>query len=75
MDKGAPPVTPLQIAYMLAKNHGLFIVEVTQKSGPAYVVYRRSPVRGERGIRLGRRANPSALLAFVRTFVTPGDTP
>jgi len=61
-----PPLTPLALAHMLAKAHGLFIVEVTEKKGPAYVVYRRSPVRGERSIRLGRRADPGALLHFVR---------
>jgi hypothetical protein len=65
MSRGVP-LTALEIARMIAKDHGLFIVDVTEKKGTAYVVYRRSTVPGGKGIRLGRRADPGALLHFVR---------
>lgn len=54
----------------IAKAHHLFIVEVHDKDGDryitAYVIYRED-ANGGRGIRIGKRRDPSALLHLVRT--------
>lgn len=65
MEQGAP-LTPLSLAKMICKDHGLFIVTVTEKGKTAYVVYRRTQVRGQRNVRLARRTDPSDLLGVVR---------
>lgn len=69
---------PLAHARHLAKLHGLFIVDVTDdifdkalnvwRYVPAWVVYRKG-ANGSRGVRLGRRRDPAALLRFVRTLI------
>lgn len=54
----------------IAKAHHLFIVEVHDKEGDlyvtAYVVYREDQ-NGGRGIRIGKRRDPSTLLHLVKT--------
>jgi hypothetical protein len=63
----APPkVTALELAYIIAKAHRLYIVTVAEASRSAYVVYRKNPTPGAPGIRLGRRSDPGALLHFIR---------
>jgi hypothetical protein len=64
MDK--TPLSPLELARVIAKDHNLYFVQVTEKKGAAWVVYRESPVPGQRGVRLGRRSSVAALLAFIR---------
>ena len=70
MDK-PEPLTPLALAHMIAKDHRLFIVEVAEKTGSAFVVYRKSAIPGQRATRLGRRRDPGALLHLVRQLTSP----
>lgn len=66
---------PLQAAKDLARAHRLRVVDVREKKVeaglvrwvPSWVVYRGA--FGERGARLGRRRDPTALLRFVRQLV------
>jgi len=57
-------------ARQLAEAHHLFIVEVHdtihQQQVTAYVLYRRG-INGGRGVRLGKRRDPAALLRLVKT--------
>lgn len=68
---------PLQAAKDLAKAHRLRVVDVRERKIeddglvrwlPAWVVY-RCLAPGEKGIRLGRRRDPGALLRFVRQLI------
>jgi hypothetical protein len=61
------PASPLELAKLIAKNHGMYIVPVTEGQATAYVLYREHPVKGQRGIRLGRRKNADDLLRLVKT--------
>jgi len=70
---------PLADAHALAKAHRLFIVErhdrVYDREACRYVqftiwiVYRRAAAGCDRGVRLGKRRNPAALLRFIRQLV------
>ncbi len=72
MSQGAttkPALQPHQqvwLAREIAKGHGLYIVEVTEKGHAAWVVYRRG-TNGSDSIRLFRASNAAALLRRVRT--------
>jgi hypothetical protein len=78
---GTATTDPLADATQLAKQHGLFITEVTDdvydfdigrmRYVPAWVVYRSAP-KGCRPIRIGKRRNPRALLAFVKKLIGEG---
>lgn len=50
------------LAHHIAKQHNLYVVPVTD----GFVVYRKNPTPKGRGIRLGRRKDAGALLAFVK---------
>jgi hypothetical protein len=78
---GTATTDPLADATQLAKQHGLFITQVTddvydhalncKRFVPAWVVYRSAP-KGCRPIRIGKRRNPRALLAFVKKLIGEG---
>jgi hypothetical protein len=57
---------PLFLAKQIAKDHHLFIAQVQEPSGPAWVVYRKAAFEGGRPLRLGRRSNPDELLRYVK---------
>lgn len=63
----------LMLARKLARENHLFIVEVSQKGVPAFVLYRKKLHPGGRATRLGRRKDPGELLALVRTYTGQGE--
>lgn len=57
------PTNLLHGARRLAEDHNLFIVEVTEKGAPAWVVYRRTAAGRTR---LGRRSSEKALYDWMK---------